>query len=158
MIGKNQAAHLAARYKTMKRLQLAVSSPSDHHNSSTTPADPFLQTLAGNSLRDWFANSDNKLLLNQLRQAGIRCCQEDPAAADVIISHQADADSAGGGGVSSSSSTVLQGVSVCITGGIANSRFANRDEMKAWIQSLGGSFKGGLTQGTDWLVVSCCMV
>jgi NAD-dependent DNA ligase len=160
MIGKNQATHLAARYKTMKHLQLAVSSPLDPHSSST-PDDPFLQTLAGSSLRAWFANSDNKLLLNQLRQAGICCCQEDPAAADVIISNQADSESAGNGDVSGngrsgSSSTALQGVSVCITGGIANTKFAKREEVAEWIESLGGSFKGALTKGVDWLVVSCC--
>lgn len=128
-IGRQQATHLATRYKTMKRLQLAASlsantttadnlgtdstaastparrgshstrstrsaATSANSSSSNTsgnggsssrmpPADHFFSTLAGESLVAWFASSDNKLLLNQLRQAGLRCCQEDPGASEV---------------------------------------------------------------------------
>jgi hypothetical protein len=38
----------------------------------------------GASLAAWFADAHNKLLLNELRDAGIAVCQEDPAAADVV--------------------------------------------------------------------------
>jgi hypothetical protein len=38
----------------------------------------------GASLAAWFADAHNKLLLNELREAGIAVCQEDPAAADEV--------------------------------------------------------------------------
>jgi NAD-dependent DNA ligase len=120
--------------------------------------------MAGASLRAWFASSDNKLLLNQLRQAGIRCCQEDPAAADVILSHPGDTTAAAGSSGSSSSSSgsssdsprqqLLEGVTVCVTGGIADPSFETRKEFGSWIQTLGGVFSEKLKKDTDILVVS----
>jgi hypothetical protein len=38
----------------------------------------------GASLAAWFADAHHKLLLNELRDAGIAVCQEDPQAADVV--------------------------------------------------------------------------
>jgi NAD-dependent DNA ligase len=137
-VGERQAANLAAKYKTMKRLQLAANgtafaaaaasaaataappldpstitnssssvtasrrrrrttnstSSSTTLDSSTTAAaaaaaeapepDPEISGQMGASLAAWFADAHNKLLLNELRDAGIAVCQEDPAAADVV--------------------------------------------------------------------------
>jgi NAD-dependent DNA ligase len=193
MIGKQQASHLAARYKTMKHLQLAInsydlsfssssmgirgssssskggSSSSGKGGSSSSSSgvaggaaslDPFFTTEAGKSLRAWFSSSDNKLLLNQLRQAGIRCCQEDPeAAAAVALPGDKSSSSSTGGGSRGSSSLpqakpVLQGLTICITGPIAASQFANREQVADFVTELGGQFKNSMTRTTSWLVVS----
>jgi NAD-dependent DNA ligase len=152
----------------------------------------YVPCCPGASLREWFASSDNKLLLNQLRQAGIQCCQEDPTAADGIITpnvtgalssevklpaafmkaaaaalaaKRGSSGSSGeksasiGVGKSSSSSSssgkaVLEGLSVCITGVIADERFVNRQAVGDYITSLGGEFINRVNKITSWLVVS----
>jgi NAD-dependent DNA ligase len=176
MIGKQQAAHLATRYKTMKRLQLAISSTGNSSSISSSggssdpffdtmagSSDPFFDTMAGSSLKAWFASSDNKLLLNQLRQAGITCCQEDPTAGSFVPDDQADElalAAAQQTGVSAGlpagagQQQPLQGLSICITGIIANPQFANRKEVEDYITKLGGTFKNSLTKSISWLVVS----
>lgn len=145
----------------MKRLQLAVS-------QSSSSLDPFLHTLAGQSLKAWFTSSDNKLLLNQLRQAGLKCCQEDPAAADIIpgVSEDRRAAAAAEAQQSAVSSAVkeaaaapgsaaarpLEGVAVCVTGAFASGM--SRDAVERFVKEMGGSFKRSVTRETHWLVVS----
>lgn len=75
------------------------------------------------------------------------------------------AGGAAGGGSSSAatkansqSSPILSGLEICITGGIANPQFANRDAVGAYINSLGGTFTNNMKKGTDWLVVSVSTV
>jgi hypothetical protein len=119
--------------------------------------------MAGSSLKAWFASSDNKLLLNQLRQAGITCCQEDPTAGSFVPDDQADeqapaeaqqAGASAGLPAGAGQPQPLQGLTICITGTIADPRFENRKEMEAYITKLGGTFKNSLAQSTNWLVVS----
>jgi NAD-dependent DNA ligase len=129
-VGERQAANLAAKYKTMKRLQLAANNtavaaataastssaaassssstvtssrrsrrsavstasnePSDNASTAVAAAanvatsDPEISGQMGASLAAWFADAHNKLLLNELREAGVEVCQEDPQAADVV--------------------------------------------------------------------------
>ena len=81
----------------MKRLQLAVS----QSDGTRLDSGLALPEQAHDSLKAWFTSSDNKLLLNQLRLAGLRCCQEDPAAGQMVPqapAAQGQAAAAGGAG------------------------------------------------------------
>jgi hypothetical protein len=66
------------------------SSPSSSSSSSSgdtaisAAVDPEISGQMGASLAAWFADAHNKLLLNELRDAGVAVCQEDPEAADVV--------------------------------------------------------------------------
>jgi NAD-dependent DNA ligase len=55
---------------------------------------------------------------------------------------------------SSGSKAVLEGLSVCITGVIADERFVNRQAVGDYITSLGGEFRNSVNKSTSWLVVS----
>lgn len=156
----------------MKRLQLAVS------QSNSSSSDSFLHTLAGQSLKAWFTSSDNKLLLNQLRQAGLKCCQEDPAAGDIIPGVSGDGRPAAAGAQQSAVSPAveeaaatlglaaarpplegsaaarqpLEGVAVCVTGAFASGM--SRGDVERFVKEMGGLFKRTVTRETHWLVVS----
>jgi hypothetical protein len=57
MIGRQQASHLATRYRSIKALQLAMSNNPDPPGSippgtitTNTPQDPILHTMAGKAV------------------------------------------------------------------------------------------------------------
>lgn len=157
-IGRQQAAHLAARYQTMKRLQLAASQ-SDTKRPCDDEPDSFFSTLAGQTLKAWFTSSDNKLLLNQLRLAGLACCQEDPAAAEVIPGAAEAARVEGPGSIPDdmlgyADVQPLEDITICVTGGFATPELQKREAVAQLIKDMGGIFKTSLTKDTDWLVVS----
>jgi hypothetical protein len=65
-LGERQAANLADKYKTMKALQLAANSST----ATSSKGEPEIPGQLGASLGAWFAEASNKLLLNELRNAG----------------------------------------------------------------------------------------
>jgi NAD-dependent DNA ligase len=67
----------------------------------------------GASLAAWFAAADSKLLLNELRQAGLACCQEDPSAADVLGQQHADDAADGAAAAAGSAGSAAAGGAPC---------------------------------------------
>ncbi|WIA35136.1 hypothetical protein OEZ86_003615 [Tetradesmus obliquus] len=163
-VGERQAANLATKYKTMKRLQLAAngSAPSSSSSSSNTAAaaDPEISGVLGASLAAWFADAHNKLLLNELRQAGVAVCQEDPAAAELVAEDGLSAATIdvpgsipGISGPGQNDVEALSGVSVCVTGKCRRKVLESRYLQEGYIQEKGGEFHKAVKKTTTWLLV-----
>lgn len=164
-VGERQAANLAAKYKTMKALELAAKGSSSNSSTSSTDGssssgDPEISGQMGASLALWFADADNKLLLNELRDAGVQVCQEDSAAAEAAVQQEESRNSAqvpggipGLTGPGFRDVKALEGISMCITGSLMRDVVSKRLWAQAWVEDRGGEFHDNLKRGTTWLVV-----
>jgi NAD-dependent DNA ligase len=137
-----------------------------------------LSGVLGANLAAWFSHADSKLLLNELRQAGVAAVQEDPAALGFSSAEEA-LDTTHGLGVdapaqngrssssrrrSSSSSSnnnsdsggggaaPLAGVSLCLTGTLSAPGLERRTDAQAWAAARGALVHSSVRRSTNWLV------
>ncbi|KAF8060461.1 ligA [Scenedesmus sp. PABB004] len=178
VVGARQAANLAARYKSMKALELAVNSAATSAGAGTAAAaaaaaagagaataaggapPPPIGGVLGASLAAWFSHADSKLLLNGLRQGGVACCQEDPAAAEAGGAAALEAAGAAPvpGGIPGLTGpgfrdvAPLEGISICVTGSLGAARLSRRELAASFIEDKGGEVHGSVKRTTRWLV------
>ncbi len=85
--------------------------------------------ITAQNILTWFAHVHNRAMVEKLRQAGLKLAAESKA---VVVGEQPLAD-----------------LTFVITGALSRPR----DDVKAWIASLGGKVAGSVSQKTSYLVV-----